>query len=86
MKSRELRTLGIPPGLCVEVAVAVVREAARSRLELRDVGDSLARVVANPEAFLDDTRYGTLARSILDVRAARATWIERPERVSTMPE
>ncbi|MCC7124349.1 MAG: RtcB family protein [Acidobacteria bacterium] len=71
MNTRELVALGIPSGPCVERAKQILQKARASKQPLAAVTDDLKNVAASPATYVDDERYGQLARQIIDQQAAR---------------
>ena len=70
MKTRDIVKLGIPAGPCAEGAKQILQEAHAAKRNMRDVQDDLKRLAASPAAFVDDERYGRLARLLVDHEAA----------------
>ena len=82
MKVRQIRELGIPDGESLELAVALFRRlngGRRNRAAAARLRERLTRLAASPEDFLGDAELGPLARAVVDRRAARATFEQRPE-------
>jgi len=77
MKTRDIVKLGIPSGPCAEGAKQILQEAHEAKRNMRDVQDDLKRLAASPAAFVDDERYGRLARLLLDHAAAASTFHPR---------
>lgn len=69
MKTRDLVALGIPAGPCAERAKQLLQEAHAARRG-SIVLDDLKRLAVSPSTFVDDERYGELARQLLDHIAA----------------
>jgi tRNA-splicing ligase RtcB len=85
MKTRDLVRLGLPAGPCAERAKRLLQEAQTKKRSTAAVLDDLKRVAASPQAFVDDQRYGELARQLLEHVAAgshfRPRAIDAPYRV-----
>jgi tRNA-splicing ligase RtcB len=77
VKTRALTALGIPAGVCVEEAKRLIAQAQASGVSVRAASDALAAVVATPEAYLEDERYGAFAAQILSQRAAASSFEPR---------
>jgi tRNA-splicing ligase RtcB len=74
MKTRDLVALGIPAGPCAEHAKALLQAAQASKRSTAAVLDDLKRLALSPETFVDDERYGELARRLLDEKSARGSF------------
>lgn len=80
MKNRNLIQIGIPAGRCAEAAQRAVKLAHPARgVSWHVAADDLARVVAEPGAFIADATYGELARCLIEHAAARSTYVPRAE-------
>jgi len=66
MKTRDLVAIGIPAGRCAERAKQVLQKAQASKRSMAKVIDDLKQLALSPGAFVDDERYGELAREVLD--------------------
>lgn len=69
--------MGIPAGACAERAKQILQEARAKKRALLSVLDDLERVAASAALFVEDTRYGALARELLNHAAAGATFRKR---------
>jgi len=77
MKTRELVNIGIPAGPCADRAKQILQQAHAAKHSIAIVLDDLKRVAASPVKFVDDDRYGSLARQLLDHAAAAAPFQPR---------
>lgn len=75
MKNKQLVTLGIPYGACVDEAQRLIAAAKDEGRTEREAVDALLPVVRTPEDHLQDPQYATLATALL---AARATQTHTP--------
>src|SRR5690242_7293772 len=66
MKTRHLTAIGIPPGDSVTLAAKLLQDTREANGDARTVFADFKRVVANPAAFVNDEKYGPLAKSIAD--------------------
>ena len=69
MNARQLSQLGIPDS-ARKVAQTILRDANAQRLWSKaEARDTLARVVADPDAFTEDDRLGPLAAALIEAAA-----------------
>jgi tRNA-splicing ligase RtcB (3'-phosphate/5'-hydroxy nucleic acid ligase) len=80
MKTRDLVKLGVPAGPCAEEAKRIlqVTHATKTR-SARTVADTLVKVVATPEDYVEDERYGRIARLLMDHAADRSRFVPRSD-------
>src|SRR5574338_833491 len=71
MNTRELVAIGFPAGACVEHAKHVLHQARAAHQNMAAIVEDLKRIAAAPASFVDDVRYGALARQLVDQTAAR---------------
>src|SRR5574338_165944 len=71
MNTRELVAIGFPAGACVEHAKHVLHQARAAHQNMAAIVEDLKRIAAAPASFVDDVRYGALARQLVDQIAAR---------------
>jgi tRNA-splicing ligase RtcB (3'-phosphate/5'-hydroxy nucleic acid ligase) len=71
MNTRELVAIGFPAGPCVDRAKQVLQEARAARQNMASVVEDLKQLAGAPASFVDHVQYGTLARQLVDQRAAR---------------
>jgi tRNA-splicing ligase RtcB len=69
--------LGIPAGAPAETAKQILQKARSGRQSTATVLAELSAVAGSPDAYLDDERYGTLARRLIDHAAAAGTFQPR---------
>ena len=77
MKTRQLLDMGIPHGRCVELAIELLKETARRKLDDREVSPQLKALVRAPASFADHELYGPLARALAEYLSASDTFIRR---------
>lgn len=77
MKPKHLIELGIPTGRCIELAVELVRQTGKMRLDDREVTPKLKELLANPQAFVAHHLYGPLATAVIEHRAAGGSFEPR---------
>ncbi len=77
MKPKHLFEIGIPHGKCIEVAIEVLRVAAKMHLDDREVQPKLRQLVADPASFANHNLYGPLAKAVIEHRAAGGTFRAR---------
>ena len=77
MKTRDLVRLGIPSGICAELAKQILQRAKTARRSMRDVQDDLKRLATAPAEFVDHDEYGTLAAKLLEHGQAVTTFHPR---------
>ena len=77
MKTRDLAKIGIPPGRCADAAKQLLQNARNANRRPEGVLDDLGRVAAAPASFVDDARYGPLARLLVDHAAAQEQFVPR---------
>ena len=77
MKTRDLVRLGIPAGAPAEAAKRILQKGRGGRRNSATTLAELKAVADSPSAFLDDERYGTLARQLVDHTAAARTFQPR---------
>ena len=77
MKNRALVAMGIPAGPCAEEAKRVIAEAHAAGSTVRAAGDALQPIIASPDAYLDDARYGVLASHLKAHQAAAKAFTPR---------
>lgn len=70
MKTRDLVAMGIPAGPCADRAHQVLQEAHTAKRSMATVLEDLTRVAGAPETFVEDARYGALARELVAFAAA----------------
>lgn len=70
MKTRDLVAIGIPAGRCAERAKQLLQDAHAAKRSMATVLDDLKRLALSPGTFVDDERYGELARELVDLIAA----------------
>ena len=70
MKTRDLVAIGIPAGRCAERAKQLLQDAHSAKRSMATVLDDLKRLALAPGTFVDDERYGELARELVDLIAA----------------
>lgn len=79
MKSRELKDLGIPPGSAMKVALATIRKARKSGLEVRTIREHFKALVVDPARFMDHPAFGELARTLAEKARAQDSYVPRSE-------
>jgi tRNA-splicing ligase RtcB len=77
MKTRELARYGIT-GAAAATAKQLLQKAASARQGGAALIDELRRVGATPEAYVDDERFGALARQLVEQARAEASFVPRP--------
>jgi tRNA-splicing ligase RtcB len=77
MKTRDLVSIGIPHGACAETAKRILQQAHARKQPMAAVLDELKRVAASPDAFVDDERFGRLARLLIEHSTATQTFKPR---------
>src|SRR5947199_5793781 len=78
MKARDLMKLGFEPGPSIGVALKIIPEAKRA-LGRRVLENDLKAIVTEPNAYKEHPHLALLAQALLDERAKKKTYIERPE-------
>lgn len=82
MKAREISNLGVPKGPSMQAALAAVKRAAGEGMRRSELRERLTAVVDAPSAWVADTVWGELARTLSDKSLAQAMY--RP-RATTAP-
>jgi len=77
MKTRDLAKFGIPPGPCAEMAKALLQRAHTAKHSMTTVVGDLKQVAASPASFVDDERYGALARQLMQHATAAGAFRRR---------
>jgi tRNA-splicing ligase RtcB len=77
MKTRELVAMGIPAGASADTAKQILQKLQAKKQSVKVVRDDFARVVASPEAYLDDVTYGPLAARLIERAQAADTFKPR---------
>ena len=80
MKTRDLAAIGIPRGACAETAKQILQRAHSSKQSMSKVLEELKRVAAAPASFVDDERYGSLAKQLVDHSVAAGVF--RPRKIA----
>jgi tRNA-splicing ligase RtcB len=76
MKPKELIELGIPRGKPLEETIKTIRMLRQKKGELRQ---NLRQVVEDPEKFVNSSRFGDIAKAILETKKARSEFKSRGE-------
>lgn len=79
MKSRELKNLGIPPGEPLRIAARAVAAARKRGIDLVTIRSRVRALARDPGSFSDDDLFGALSAALVRKRAARRTWVPRPD-------
>ena len=77
MKTRDLVNIGIPAGRCAETAKQLLQQTHAAKRSMPAALEELKRVAAAPAAFVDDERYGNLARQLVEQSKAADTFRPR---------
>lgn len=77
MKSRELKNLGVPSGAAVKMALGIVQDQRRNRVDVRDIREQIRAVVGDPGAYVTDQAYGKLAEMLEAKAQALASFVPR---------
>jgi tRNA-splicing ligase RtcB len=77
MKTRDLVNIGIPGGPCADRAKQILQQAHSAKQSMASVLEDLKRVAESPAAFVEDERYGGLARQLLAHTASVAAFQPR---------
>jgi tRNA-splicing ligase RtcB (3'-phosphate/5'-hydroxy nucleic acid ligase) len=70
MKTRDLVALGIPAGPCADRAKQLLQRAQTTKQSMAAVLEDFKQLAASPALFVDDERYGELARQLMEHIAA----------------
>ena len=68
MKPRELANLGVPRGEAMKIAGEACAAAAESGLYKTAIRQTIAELVANPEAYAGDPHFGLLSAAIVGAK------------------
>jgi tRNA-splicing ligase RtcB len=68
VNNRQLEKLGVPPD-CLNVALQAVQAFVKSGLRAKDIKQEIPKVLADPQAFLQDQCFGELARAVIEDRS-----------------
>jgi tRNA-splicing ligase RtcB len=69
MNARQLEKLGVPLE-CVAVAITTIQNVIREKgFRGKDVKETIAKLVENPQAFLADEHWGAFAQGLLDYQS-----------------
>lgn len=69
MNARQLEKLGVPIE-CVPVAITTIQNVIRAKgFRGKDVKETIAKLVENPQAFLTDEQWGAFAQGLMDYRS-----------------
>ena len=79
MKGRELMNLGIPKGLSMKVAQKVMGRQIQAGVGKHDLRKVVRQVVADPKVFIEDSVYGELAQTLLEVFQVQSRYLAREE-------
>ncbi|MEM7531799.1 MAG: RtcB family protein [Chloroflexota bacterium] len=79
MKPQQLAKLGVPRGEARKLAGKAVKAAKQARLDKQEVPERIRALLVDPEAFIDDEIFGTLAQYIAEQKAAQALYVPRTE-------
>jgi tRNA-splicing ligase RtcB len=79
MKPRELANLGVPRGEAMKVAGAACAAAAEAGLDKAAIRETIAALVAAPEAYAADPHFGALSTAIVGAKAAQQLYVPRAE-------
>jgi len=82
VKSRELANLGIPKGKPMTIARQAVSDYAKNsngKVKRDELRKTIQSLVANPQAYVDDACFGSLAQSLQVTVQARARYESRVE-------
>ena len=77
MNNKALVAMGIPAGPCADEAKRLIAAAHAAGSTVRAAGDALQPIVASPDAYLADARYGELASHLKAHQAAAKAFIPR---------
>lgn len=77
MQEKELKRLGFPKGKLLQDALKAARRAEKAGLPREEVLLALGELAQDPEAWLDDPRFGWLAGRMLVKTRARSGYAER---------
>ncbi len=79
MKARELNALGIPKGLCVEVAIEAIVKAVQAGVKKEDLRNHIETLAKNPSEYREDPLWGALANTLISSEAAQTQFKGRAE-------
>ncbi|MFM8401365.1 MAG: RtcB family protein, partial [Pirellula sp.] len=69
MNARQLEKLGVPIE-CVPVAITTIQNVIREKgFRGKNVKETIASLVENPQAFLSDEYWGAFAQGLLDYQS-----------------
>ena len=77
MKSRDIARLGIPKGEAKRKALKAAGKANEAGIDKAVIHETLGKVAADPESYLEDAIFGELAAVLATINAARARYEER---------
>ena len=80
MKAKDLVHHGVPRGIALDAALAVLKRASGESIEMKDVESALLSVASDPSGFQGDVMYGDFAQKLIAARNAQATY--RPPEVT----
>ncbi len=78
MKAKDIQKAGVPSGPLMKLALSSVGPATKAGLKKRQIAERLRNLVAAPDAFLEDPRFGALAKAMLEQRAAESSPASAP--------
>jgi len=78
VKTKDLTKAGIPK-TCMKLAQRACREAARAKVNKREIKRIVADVTADPSRFLAHGHFGALAQALLEHQQAAARWQPREQ-------
>jgi tRNA-splicing ligase RtcB len=73
VKAKDIQKTGVPSGPLVKLALSLVGPATKAGLKKRQITEHLRNLAADPDAFRDDPRFGTLARAMVKLRAEESS-------------
>ena len=77
MRGRDLAQLGIPPGKMRQQVLKIVGREMKGGATAVEMRERVTAVATSPGEHVDDPVFGSVARSMVDVRAAQARFEKR---------
>ena len=82
MKTRELANLGMPKGQTITMAKQAIGEYAnnlKEKVNKEELRQIIRDIVKNPEDFIENKYFGSLAQSFIETSQARSRYEDRAE-------
>ena len=85
MKARELENLGVPRGDTMHLALRAIADAAHGGLSKTQLRETVKAVIADPQAYTNDPRFGDLAQALQQRRTSPQSFVEFVPRAEPAP-